>query len=172
MKDNMEKYKYTILNYWTDFNDLYINYVVINQDSNDKANVIINCDISSINCDLEYSTYEKVNEELLKIIKQQRVVEFDLPKISEVSPLLEYIYDFVCDSESNMCHIDYEDWENMKIENNFKNQDINNLKNEIEKYNLSSYITINEDGYKICGYGGLQCCFNDDREKGNIDLER
>ena len=37
-----------------------------------------------------------------------------MPKISEASELLRYVYDFVCESESNMCHIDDNDWNELK----------------------------------------------------------
>ena len=95
-----------------------------------------------------------------------------MPKVSELSPLLKYVYDCVCNSESNMCHIDYNDWEELKDYNDFIEEDIATLKKEIDKYNLDDYITIDDGEYKICGYGGLQCCFNDDRDKGSDELER
>lgn len=97
---------------------------------------------------------------------------FKLPKASELSPLLRYIYDRVCESEDNMCHIDYNDWEELKEEEDFLEEDINVLEQEIEKYNLHDYITLDDGEYKICGYGGLQCFVNDDRVKESDELER
>lgn len=168
----MHNYKYKILNYWDDLNDLYVNYIIEDKDVNNKANVIYNYNIFDINCNYHDSAPEKIHNELLKLIKENNGMEFNLPRVSEISSLLKYIYDFVCESEYNMCHIDESDWKELKEENNFSDDDIVYLKEEIKKYNLGDYITIDEDGYKICGYGGLQCCFNDDIEKGNIELER
>ena len=54
----------------------------------------------------------------------------------------------------------------------FIDEDINTLKQEIDKYKLHSYITLDDGEYMICGYGGLQCCFNDDRVKEHDELER
>lgn len=170
LKDNMCKYNYKILNYWKDLDDLYVNYVV--EDAGSIANAITSYKIYEISNNYNELTSKEVNNQLLELIRNNNGVEFTFPKVSEISPLLRYIYDFVCESESNMCHIDYNDWEELKEENNFSNEDIDYLSKEIKKYNLGDYITIAEDEYKICGYGGLQCCFNDDREKGNIELQR
>ena len=95
-----------------------------------------------------------------------------MPKVSDLSPLLKYVYDFVCESESNMCHIDYDDWEELKAEHDFSEDDIKTLYEEVEKYHLDDYITICDGEYKICGYGCLQTMFNDDRTKGSEELER
>ena len=42
------------------------------------------------------------------------------------------------------------------------------LENEINKYNLNDCVVIEEDGYKIVGYGDLETMFIDDR---NINIE-
>ena len=40
--------------------------------------------------------------------------------------------------------------------------------------NLEDYITFDDNEYKICAYGCLQCQFNDDRDRslGSDELER
>ena len=83
-----------------------------------------------------------------------------------------FFYDFVCNSESNMCHIDYNDWEELKEEKDFTEKDFETLKQEIDDYALYDYITLDDKEYKICGYGCLQTMFNDDRKKGSDELER
>ena len=45
-------------------------------------------------------------------------------------------YDFVCDSESNMCHIDYNDWKELKEDYEFLEDDFITLKKEIVDHNL------------------------------------
>lgn len=170
LKDNMCKYKYTVLNHWKDLNDVYVNYVIENLDNNDIANVVTIYKTLDIN--YENLTADEINDKLLVLVKENSGKEFNLPKVSELSSLLKYVYNFVCDSEANMCYIDENDWKNMKIKDDFEEDDINVLRQEIIKYNLGDYLTIDKDGYKICGYGGLQCCFNDDIYKGNIELQR
>lgn len=166
------KYQYELLNYWNDQDDLYVNYVVEDLESGTKANVINYYNTSDIGCDYNTASIEEINNSLLDLIKNSDGWEFRIPKVSELSPLLKYIYDFVCESESNMCHIDYMEWEELKEDHDFLDEDINTLNNEIQKYNLDDYITVEDREYKICGYGGLQCCFNDDRDKGSDELER
>ena len=104
-------------------------------------------------------------------IEKNNGIEFKYPKVSNLSKLLKYIYDSVCNSDSNMCHIDYDDWNTMKEDYNLEENDIKILEDEIKKYNLNDLITIDFDGYKICGYGCLQTSFNDDRERCD-ELER
>lgn len=95
-----------------------------------------------------------------------------MPKVSELSPLLTCVFDWVCESETNMCHITQDDWLYLQEYNGYTEDDIDLLIEEIKKYNLDDYITIGADGYKICGYGCLQCCFNDDRIERTDDFER
>ena len=71
-----------------------------------------------------------------------------------------------------MCHIDYDEWEELKSEHDFSEDDIKTLYKEVEKYNLDDYITICDGEYKICGYGCLQTMFNDDRERNSDVHER
>lgn len=166
------KYQYELLNYWNDSDDLYVNYIVEDLESHKKANVINYFNTSDIGCNYNTASIEVIESSLYKLIKKNNGVEFNMPKVSELSPLLKYVYDCVCNSESNMCHIDYNEWEELKDYNDFIEEDIATLKKEIDKCNLDDYITIDDGEYKICGYGGLQCCFNDDRDKGSDELER
>lgn len=85
-----------------------------------------------------------------------------LPKISEVSSILKEIYDNVCESDATMCHITEEDWNDYYIDN-YSNNDIEILEEEIKKYGLEDVIGLGEDGYKIVGYGDLETRFIDDR---------
>lgn|GEM_PF-1140284 len=84
-----------------------------------------------------------------------------LPTISNVSKLLKEIYDCVVTSECSMCHIDYNEWEDFY--DDYNERDIEQLKKEIEKYNLKEVIEIDNGEYKIVGYGDLETRFLDDR---------
>ena len=84
-----------------------------------------------------------------------------LPTISNVSKLLKEIYDCVVTSECSMCHIDYNEWEDFY--DDYNERDIEQLKKEIEKYNLKEVIVIDNGEYKIIGYGDLETRFLDDR---------
>ncbi len=166
------KYKYKLLNYWNDQDDLYVNYLVEDLDNNDKANVINYFNTSDIGCDYNTASEEEITNSLYRLIERNDGIEFKMPKVSDLSPLLKYVYDYVCDSESNMCHIDYDEWEELKSEHDFSEDDIKTLYKEVEKYNLDDYITICDGEYKICGYGCLQTMFNDDRERNSDVHER
>jgi len=86
----------------------------------------------------------------------------ELPKISNCSKLLQFIYDSVCESDSSMCHITGEDWNDYYIDN-FNDKDIDILKEEVKKYNLDNVISFDYEEYAIIGWGDLQTKFNDDR---------
>lgn len=167
-----EMFHYKIINYWNDSDDLYVNYEVENLNTNQKANTIEYFNVSDIGCDYNNSSYIEIKNSLLKLLRKNNGIEFNKPKVSQLSPLLKNIYDTVCESESNMYHVDNEDWEELKEDCGFTNEDIIILKKEINKYNLADVLTIDSDNYKICGYGCLQTMFNDDREKGMNEFER
>lgn len=169
---NKNSFKYEILNYWNDSDDLYVNYAVSNDEKLLKANAISYYNVSDIGCDYNNSSSEVIENCLLELIKQNNGCELDLPKVSELSSLLKYVYSFVCESESNMCHITDDDWNELVDEYEYTEEDFEDLKKEIKKYNLEDYITIEEDEYKICAYGGIQCCFNDDTMNRSDELER
>lgn len=166
------KYQYNLLNYWNNQDDLYVNYVVEDLETNEKANVIDYYNTSDIGCDYKTSSIEVIENALYRLIEKNNGSKFNMPKVSKLSPLLKYVYDHVCESESNMCHIDYTDWEELKEDYDFIDEDVNTLNNEIKKYNLDDLIIIDDGEYKICGYGCLQTMFNDDRDKGSDELER
>lgn len=168
----MSKYQYKILSYWNNADDLYVNYIVEDTETKNTVNAIEYYNTSDLSCDYNSSSVEDIIVSLTELIKENNGLEFNLPKVSEASPLLKYVYDYVCESDADMCHIDYNDWEELKEDEEFIDEDINTLKKEIDKYNLHSYITLDDGEYMICGYGGLQCCFNDDRVKEHDELER
>lgn len=165
------RYEYDILNYWNDQDDLYVNYIVKDNVTERKANAIDYYNTSDLSVNYNIATPRQIEKSLLELINKNNGKEIELPKVSKLSPLLKYVYDFVCSSESNMCHIDNNDWQELQEEENYSLKDINKLKEEIIKYNLDDYISIDEGNYKIIGYGMLQTCFNDDREK-EVEYER
>lgn len=166
-------YTYDVLNYWIDNHDLYINYEIINKNNGDRANVVRLFDVYDMDCDSESASMEEIDNSLYRLVEKDNGWEFNIPKSSDLSPLLQCLYDSTCESESNMCYIDYDDWNDLKNEVGFNKRDLYYLKKEIKKYNLENYITIDDGEYMICCYGGLQCCFNDDRAfKRGYELER
>lgn len=164
--------EYEIIHFWNDQDDLYVEYKVTNKNDNTKVHTVDYYNTSDISDNYNEATKDEIEDTLLKLLKENKGLEFNYPHISEVSPLLKYVYDYVCDSEANMCHIDDEDWKELKEENDFEDKDIVLLEQEIKKYNLEDYITIDSDGYKICGYGGLQCLFDDDTLERTDEFER
>lgn len=170
----MKNYKYNILNYWNDQDDLYVHYEVEDIENNITSNVIGYYNISDLDCNYNDFNDEEIKKSLYKLLKQHNGYEFNLARVSNLSPLLQYIYDRVCESESNMCHIDYNDWKELKEDYDFLEEDFITLKKEILDHNLENYITLDDNEYKICAYGCLQCQFNDDRNKslGSDELER
>ena len=170
----MKNYKYNILNYWNDQDDLYVHYEVEDIENNITSNVIGYYNISDLDCNYNDFNDEEIKKSLYKLLKQHNGDEFNLARVSNLSPLLQYIYDRVCESESNMCHIDYNDWKELKEDYDFSEEDFITLKKEIVDHNLEDYITLDDNEYKICAYGCLQCQFNDDRDRslGSDELER
>lgn len=99
----------------------------------------------------------------VKLIMDEFEYYVNLPKISKCSKLLQSIYDDVCSSESTMCHISKDDWNNY-YSDTYSENDINNLSKEIKKYGLEEIITIDDNNYKIIGYGDLETRFINDRK--------
>lgn len=87
-----------------------------------------------------------------------------MQNISKVSDLLREIYDTVKSSDGNMCFITYDDWKECFAED-YSNNDINNLKEEIKKYELENIIIFDQDDCKIIGYADLEKVFIDDRKE-------
>lgn len=160
-----------ILSVWeSDFDDVRCN-AILYQHNKPIANIIVSAESYIIN---NLTNYNGKNTE--KGFKQFIYNNFDdymkLPKISKCSKLLQEIYDFVKASDSTMCHITDEDWQNFYADK-YSEKDIEKLKQEITQYNLDDIISLNEGEYKIVGYGNLETCFNDDRKLvKNKDLER
>lgn len=94
----------------------------------------------------------------------------ELPKISKCSKLLKEIYDSVCSTDSSMCHITDEEWEELYSED-YDNKDFENLKLEVENLGLQEVIGINDYEYKIIGYADLETRFNDDRHIKAIETD-
>ncbi|MDO5568575.1 MAG: hypothetical protein Q4G04_00480 [bacterium] len=162
------KYEYEIDYYCNDNDDLYVGYFVTNNETSNRIQCIECYNTSDLKCNYNNSSPREIEIELLDMISENNGEEFNLPKISGASHILKFVFDSVNQSEANMCHITDEEWEELKDDEIFIDYDINILKNEIKEYGLSDYITIDSDGYKICGYGGLQTRFIND-EKGNGD---
>lgn len=155
-----------ILGTWpTDYDDIRCN-AILYQNGKELANIIASYDET----DIRYSIGDKdselsedfVNRAFKSLIYDAFDAYLELPKISECSKLLQSIYDAVCASDATMCHISDEDWENYYIDD-YSDNDIEILKEEIKKYGLEEVIGIGDDGYKIVGYGDLETRFNDDR---------
>ena len=161
-------YNYEIINFWNDQDDLYVQYIVEDTTTNEKVNTIGYYNTADIECDYNMSSYETIQKHLLNILEKNNGVEFNIPKVSELSSLLKYVYDSICESESNMFYVDYDEWEELKDSDEFTEEDFSILKKEIKKYNLEDVISIDDKEYKICAYGMLQTLFNDDREKDNF----
>ena len=161
-------YNYEIINFWNDQDDLYVQYIVEDTTTKDKVNTIGYYNTADIECDYNMSSYETIQKHLLDILEKNNGVEFNIPKVSELSSLLKYVYDSICESESNMFYVDYDEWKELKDSDEFTEEDFNILKKEIKKYNLEDVISIDDKEYKICAYGMLQTIFNDDREKDNF----
>lgn len=73
--------KYKVLSYWTDNNDLYVNYEV--SENNKKANVINIFEISGINKDFNSLQMEEKENIIYRLIEQDSGFEFNLPKVKE-----------------------------------------------------------------------------------------
>lgn len=157
--------EYKILQYWNNSDDLYVKYTIFSEEIPNISGVYTDYyNVSDIGCDYNIASNEEITK-CLKTLIEKNHREIPYPKVSELSPLLRYVYNFVCQSEANMCHIDYDDWQELIEEQDFNEEDVSTLKKEIEQYKLDDYITVDDGEYMICGYGGLQCCFNDDSLK-------
>lgn len=154
-----EKYKQRkveILGIWeSDFDDFRCN-AILYQKGKKISNIIVTYDKEKLN--------NKDKDYVFKTLIYENFENYiSLPKISKCSKLLQEIYDFVCESENSMCHITNEEWQEL-YSNRYNDNDIEKLKKEIEKYDLKEFIELNENEYKIIGYGNLEIKFNDDRK--------
>ena len=155
----------------TDYDDIRCN-AILSVDDKEVANIIASYDEATLRYSIGNKDSEMNEEFVRKAFEEVIKNDFDdylkLPKISECSALLQDVYDCVCSSDSCMCHIDENDWED-SFADKYDEEDIKILEKEIKKYGLSEVIGINEDDYKIIGYGDLETRFNDDR---NINLNK
>lgn len=152
------KYVKVLENWETDYGDLRCN-AVLYENGKEKAYIV--------------ASYEENIEDVEDFIYQDFDEYLKLPKVSKCSKLLQKVYDNVCESTASISHITKEDWNNHYTK--FNEKDIEKLKEDIKKYHLEDVITIDDDGYKIIGWGDLETRFNDDRklEKNkNKDRER
>ena len=86
------KYQYKLLNYWNDQDDLYVNYTIENLETNEIANCINYYNTSDIGCDYNSASEEVIENSLYRLIEESNGLEFNMPKVSELSPLLKYVY--------------------------------------------------------------------------------
>lgn len=169
-KDNNKEIK--ILNTWlSDYNDMKCN-AIIKIDGKEVANIIASYDKSDLGYTSRDSNTEMPDEFIKNALEYLILRDLDeylkLPKISECSRLLQSIYDDVCSSDAEMCHISEEDWDKI-YSDDYSDKDFENLKLEIEKFGLQEAIGIYDGEYKIVGYGDLGTRFNDDR---NLEVDK
>ena len=153
-----------IFNYWYyNTNTLYCNAVIL-ENNRFKANIVINCNELNFMFNIGKQNSVMTDRFICTAFKDLIYKNYDrliaLPKLSKCSKLLKTIYNEVCESESSMCYISYEDWSEL-YSSKFDSKDIEKLKEEIKKYKLEDVIEI-EDEYKILGYTDLMTRFNDD----------
>lgn len=153
--------------------DVVVN-AILYQDNNAVADIITSFSYQETRYPYQESTPELDEEYFKDKVKNLIYDDFDslskLPKISECSKLLQDIYDSVKESDATMCHIDYDDWDKFWNED-FTEEDVQNLKEEVKKLGLDSVITFDDDGYKIIGWGDLESSFNDDRHLKNYSKD-
>lgn len=155
---------FTIEKTWIrDFGDIAYN-IRLYENNENIADVVISLD-ETIDCSSETT---QINE-VMKYIENSFDEFKNLPKLSKTSRLLQSCFDDVYSTDSDMCHITQEDWNNYYIDN-YSNNDVKILKDEINKYRLNNVLEIDNGEYKIIGYGDLITLFNDDRNllKENI----
>ena len=164
-----------IVSVWkSDFDD-YRSLAIIGKNDEEIGYVIASYDEEKIreltgNFDNKISKRELENS-FAVLITSDFAYYINLPKISECSKLLQIIYNEVCTSESSMCYISEDDWNNY-YSDSFSSRDLLNLKKEIKKYKLDDVITIDDNDYKIICYGDLETKFVDDLTKNNLDKEK
>jgi len=161
-----------ILGTWgTDYGDIAC-HAVLYKDGKKVANIMDSEEETTIryvygDCHSEL-TEKLVEASFESLINDNFNTYLEFPKISECSNLLQQIYDYVCESDASMCHVDEDDWIDWMENYDYRENDIEVLKEEIKKYGLEEDIGLGDSGYKIVGYGNLQFLFNDDR---NIEKE-
>lgn len=164
--ENIKLMKVEVLNCWgRDFGDIGANAILY---KNDKA--VANIMESYEETDVRYNNgdtdteldEEYVRETVKNLIYQDFDRYLELPKISNCSMLLQSLFADICSSDSEMVHIDYQDWEE-SYQDDYTENDIDVLKEEIKKYKLENLIEVDNGEYKILCYGDLITSFNDDK---------
>ncbi|MBR1376676.1 MAG: hypothetical protein IJ565_02565 [Bacilli bacterium] len=155
----MQKYDYEILNYWNDNDDLYVDYVVTNKETDEQAHA---CTLLNTDMIEDYISKSNIDDELISIISKSDGNEFNLPKTSELHKITYDIFKELCDSDNNMLWVEeYDDFERLNLNDNTYKL----LYEDINKYHLNDYFE--QTGKTLTVYGGLQCCFNDDLARGD-----
>lgn len=157
--EEFKQRKVEILGIWkTDFDDVRCN-AIISKNGKQIGNIIVSYEKRDIN-----NLDDKNKEKLFQSVIYDDFEKYaSLPKISKCSKLLKEIYDFVCESDSSMCHITNDDW-NELYSDRYNENDIDKLKEEVKRYKLEDVISFDESEYKIIGYGNLETKFNDNRK--------
>lgn len=117
---------------------------------------------ASLNYSEDISEGEIVNALTTLASKDLQSIYLKLPSISKCSKLLSSIYEAVCESEVSMCHIDYQEWNDIYLNDGYSEKDIEILKEEIEKYDLEEVLECDVREYKIVAYSDLDTRFFDD----------
>lgn len=92
-----------------------------------------------------------------------------LPKLSECSSLMQEIYNNICDMDSLIFHLSYDDWEKYYAKS--YSDDLEILKEEIKKYNLEDIIRVDTSEYKFDVDGDLKMRINDDRNINKASIK-
>ena len=143
---------------------------ILYQNNIEVANIIASYEASEMN--MRCNNDPKLAKDALRVAILDEFDKYiNLPKLSKTSKLLQSIYDDVRESDSSMCHITEEDW-NEYYKYDFCGKDIDNLKEEVNKLGLQEVITFNDMEYKIIGWGDLETRFNDDRYLKEKQVER
>lgn len=171
--ENIKLRKVDIKNLWIrDFGDVAVNAILYQGDKK-IANIITSFDEGEIRYNYGGKDTELDEEYAKETIKNLIYDDFDkylkLPKLSKCSKLLQSLYDDICSSDSDMCHIDYDDWKNYYQED-YSEEDIKILKDEIKEYKLENVIEVDNGEYKILCYGDLETEFNDDRNLNDFEI--
>lgn len=162
-----ENTKVKVLNIWQldDSEEVRCN-AVISINGKEKCNIIGRFALDDV------PNWKNSPNEVKEIIAVNWEEYLHLPKISKCSKLLQEIYDTVCESDATMCYIDFNDWKE-QYEDRYNEQDVETLKEEVQKLGIEDIITFNDGEYKILGYGDLETLFNDDRNLSRSrDYER
>ena len=151
-----------VIDSWeTDFGD-YQARVKFGENNKNIGDIIVSYERQKLYDLIGKKDYNKITKKEIEMAIGVLVLNEDfeklksLPKISKFSPLMQMIYDNICESDSGMCFIEEED-ELCTME------DIERLKEEVKEFGLSDYITFNEDDCLVTGYDGIILEFIDDR---------